>query len=116
MYSVRAIVAGTAVVAVSLAAALTLATGARADDEIVWKSFPPDPTVVEATSPAGAVVDFALPTAVVDTKKQTPALVVCVPAAGTLLPLGKTEVVCKAVTEDAVRTRAFTAIVRDTTA
>ncbi len=80
-----------------------------------WKSFPADPTVVEATSADGAKVDYTLPTAVVS-KPSATVSVACAPAPGALAPLGKTEVRCTAVSPGGDRAvRTFTVIVRDTT-
>jgi hypothetical protein len=92
--------------------ALSAVPVALADDD-EWTSFPADPTVVEASSKAGAVVDYALPS--LEAKKKS-AVVTCLPPPGTLLPLGKTEVVCTAVSVGSgVEVRDFKVVVRDTT-
>ena len=80
----------------------------------MWLSFPKDPTVVEATSAAGAIVDYEIPVAAFDRRE---AIVVCDPAPGFVFALGKTEVDCTAFDPKGKGSddRSFDVIVRDTT-
>ncbi len=74
----------------------------------------PSAQVVEATSPFGAVVNFALPTA---TDASDPNVdVICVPASGSTFPLGTTVVDCTATDQAGnVAKATFTIVVKDTT-
>jgi HYR domain-containing protein len=93
--------------------ALTSVARARTTDT-EWKTFPADPTVVEATSASGAAVSYSVPIAVIKSAKAT---VTCLPAPGTVLPLGQTEAVCTAVADGRPpAVRSFKIVVRDTTA
>jgi X-Pro dipeptidyl-peptidase len=73
----------------------------------------PDDIAVDVADPAGAVVDYAPPTA---TDDETPdPEVVCSPAPGTRFPVGATQVTCKASDAYGNETvRAFTVTVVDT--
>ena len=74
----------------------------------------PTPIVAEATSAAGAVVNYAMPTALDD--RDGAVAVACAPASGSSFPLGITTVVCGAT--DAAgnsSSSSFTVTVRDTT-
>jgi hypothetical protein len=75
---------------------------------------PPGDTVVEATSAAGAVVTFAVPTAS-DDSDPSPAVTVS-HVSGSLFPIGDTTVTITAVDDaDKVATASFVVRVRDTT-
>ena len=80
----------------------------------MWLSFPDDPTVVEATSAAGALVTYPLAAAAFDRRE---AIVTCEPASGLVFALGKTEVTCTALDPKRKDSddRRFDVIVRDTT-
>ena len=74
----------------------------------------PAPIVAEATSAAGAVVTYALPTALDD--RDGAVAVTCAPGSGSTFPLGTTTVTCAAT--DAAgnsSSSSFTVTVRDTT-
>ena len=75
----------------------------------------PSPAAVEATSPGGAAVSWAAPTAT--DNSAIPPTIACAPASGSTFTLGDTSVQCSA-TDWAgnVATATFTVTVRDTTA
>jgi hypothetical protein len=79
----------------------------------VLQNIPSD-QVVQATSPFGAVVNFALPTA--SDPSDPNVQVICVPASGSTFPFGTTEVTCTATDQAGNVARAtFTINVRDDT-
>ena len=78
--------------------------------DAVWTSFPED-IVAEATSAAGAVVTYKLPTA---TYQENPMAVACDPLSGSTFPLGSGAVTCTA-TFRITAMRSFKVTVSDTT-
>lgn len=77
----------------------------------------PGEVVVEATSAAGAAVDFASMVSATDETAPAVVGVTCTPASGSIFPLGGTAVSCSA--SDAAgntRTGSFNVVVRDTIA
>ena len=76
-----------------------------------WTSFPGD-IVAEATSGAGAVVSYALPTATYVGKPMT---VSCAPGSGATFPLGSGTVNCTATLSEITAARSFMVTVKDTT-
>jgi hypothetical protein len=86
----------------------------NAPDTTAPELAPHADAIVEATSTGGAVVTYSAPLATDDRDGSVPAS--CLPASGTLLPLGITTVSCSA--QDAAGNRATTTFVvrvRDTT-
>jgi len=74
-----------------------------------------DDITVEATGPSGATVTYTEPAVTDDVDGTVP--VACLPASGTVFPLGKTAVSCSAAdTSGNQATSSFDVIVRDTTA
>ena len=77
---------------------------------------PHGPVTTEATGPNGAVVTYTSPATSDDA--DPPGVATCIPASGTLLPLGATVIKCNAIDSDGNHslTTKFTATVVDTTA
>jgi HYR domain-containing protein/FIMAH domain-containing protein len=72
---------------------------------------------VNATSPSGAVVTYAMPTAVDEPGDNPPPTVSCTPAPGSTFPIGTTTVTCTATSADdtpSTVSRTFTVTVLDT--
>ncbi len=72
---------------------------------------------VNATSPSGAVVTYAMPTAVDEPGDNPAPTVSCTPASGSTFPIGTTTVTCTAFSADdtpSTVSRTFTVTVRDT--
>lgn len=98
-----ALVAGTFVVPIALA-----------DPPTFTPNPPPDPPAAEATSAAGATVNYSLPAA---TDTEGPPTVACLPVSGSVFVLGNTTVNCTATdtTDSTTSSASFNVVVHDTT-